>query len=107
MTRLPGAFEHHWSWQLRAACRTTDTDLFFHPSGERGTPHDEREQAAVAVCARCPVRSECRRYALAAREPYGVWGGLTEDERRALLTRRPTTGRRSTTDRRPPVHRAA
>lgn len=42
------------------------------------------------MCARCPVALECHRYALAVREPYGVWGGLTEEERRVLLSRRRT-----------------
>ncbi|MFI9366461.1 WhiB family transcriptional regulator [Kitasatospora sp. NPDC053057] len=86
--RLPGAFEHHWSWQLQGACRTVDTSVFFHPTNERGAAAVRRDQAAKSVCARCPVLLECRRYALEVREPYGVWGGLTEDERHALLARR-------------------
>ncbi len=40
-----------------------------------------RDLAAKAVCARCPVIAECAAHALQVREPYGVWGGLTEDER--------------------------
>ncbi|MER5641321.1 WhiB family transcriptional regulator [Kitasatospora sp. NPDC002227] len=88
LSRLPGAYDRHWSWQYRGSCRTTGADLFFHPSGERGPAHDERDQAAKAVCHHCPVRAECLRYALAAREPYGVWGGLTEDERFRLLAAR-------------------
>ncbi|TWF73251.1 WhiB family transcriptional regulator [Kitasatospora viridis] len=87
VSRLPGAYDHNWSWQLRGSCREGAAGLFFHPSGERGAAHDERDEAAKAVCAGCPVRTECRRYALAAREPYGVWGGLTEDERHRLLSR--------------------
>ncbi|MEU8515060.1 WhiB family transcriptional regulator [Kitasatospora sp. NPDC048722] len=88
ISRLPGAFAHQWDWQLRGLCRETDNALFFHPSGERGAAHQAREAAAKAVCAGCPVRIECRRYALQTREPYGVWGGLTEDERQRLLARR-------------------
>ncbi|MDH6143508.1 MULTISPECIES: WhiB family transcriptional regulator [Kitasatospora] len=84
-SRLPGAFDHYWNWQLRAACRSVDTSLFFHPFGERGEAHDNREQAAKQVCARCPVRDACLSHALRVREPYGVWGGLTEDERAELL----------------------
>ncbi|MER6302438.1 WhiB family transcriptional regulator [Kitasatospora sp. NPDC001539] len=86
--RLPGALEHHWSWQIRGACRTVDTNLFFHPTNERGAAAKQREQVAKSVCARCPVLAECREYALEVREPYGVWGGLTEDERRALIAGR-------------------
>ena len=41
--------------------------------------------AAKAVCRTCPVRAECAAHALAAREPYGVWGGFTEAERLRLL----------------------
>ncbi|MFJ1709522.1 WhiB family transcriptional regulator [Kitasatospora sp. NPDC088346] len=85
VSRLPGAFEESWSWQVRAACRGLDGNLFFHPSGERGEAHQEREAAAKQVCAGCPVRAECLRHALEAREHYGVWGGLAEDERAALL----------------------
>lgn len=44
-----------------------------------------REQAAKALCQVCPVRAECAAHALAAREPYGVWGGFTETERIRLL----------------------
>ncbi|AUG81669.1 WhiB family transcriptional regulator [Kitasatospora sp. MMS16-BH015] len=89
IARLPGAYARHWDWQFLGACREYGTELFFHPSGERGPAHDEREQAAVAVCRRCPVQVECLTHALAVREPYGVWGGLTEDERQRLLARRP------------------
>ncbi|PYC77413.1 transcription factor WhiB [Streptomyces tateyamensis] len=86
-SRLPGAYDHHWDWQLRGSCRSGGAAaLFFHPAGERGEAHDAREEAAKAVCAGCPVRVECRRYALDAREPYGVWGGLTEDERHRLFS---------------------
>ncbi|CAN5555799.1 hypothetical protein BH24ACT13_BH24ACT13_01820 [soil metagenome] len=55
--------------------------MFFHPEGERGPTRLARDLAAKAVCARCPVIAECAAHALQVREPYGVWGGLTEDER--------------------------
>ncbi len=82
-SRLPGPFQHGWDWQTRGACRDVDSRIFFHPAGERGTPHEQRDQAAKRICARCPVLLDCRRYALEAEEPYGVWGGLSEDERLA------------------------
>ncbi|MFF3006731.1 WhiB family transcriptional regulator [Kitasatospora sp. NPDC057940] len=87
-SRLPGAFSHLWDWQLRGLCREADNALFFHPLGERGAAQVAREEAAKAVCADCPVRLECRRHALQTREPYGVWGGLTEDDRQRLLADR-------------------
>ncbi|MFD9127112.1 WhiB family transcriptional regulator [Kitasatospora sp. NPDC059571] len=83
--RLPGAAGHAWQWQLRAACREADDDLFYHPPGERGAAHDAREARAKRVCARCPVREPCLAFSLRTREAYGVWGGLTEDERHAVL----------------------
>lgn len=82
-SRLPGPFEHRWNWQVRGACREVDSRIFFHPAGERGSAYQQRERAAKQVCAGCPVLLECRRYALDAEEPYGVWGGLTEEERMA------------------------
>ncbi|MFJ9519842.1 WhiB family transcriptional regulator [Kitasatospora sp. NPDC101801] len=93
ISRLPGALDQHWDWQQRAACRRQDAALFFHPAGERGQAHDDRDEAAKRVCVRCPVRSACLAHALQVREPYGVWGGLTEDERAALLRRNRRSGR--------------
>ncbi len=85
ISRLPGAFDHYWSWQLAAACRDVDTSLFFHPFGERGQAHDDREAEAKRICGGCPVRDQCLSHALEVREPYGVWGGLSESERALLL----------------------
>jgi WhiB family transcriptional regulator, redox-sensing transcriptional regulator len=81
ISRLPGPVADLWEWQLAGSCRTVDPRLFFHPEGERGPARRERDAAARAVCASCPVIQECRRHALAVREPYGVWGGLTENDR--------------------------
>jgi WhiB family redox-sensing transcriptional regulator len=75
-----------WDWQRNGACRGRDSAQFFHPDGERGASRIRREIAAKAVCRGCPVRPECAAHALAAREPYGVWGGFTEAERLRLLT---------------------
>lgn len=83
--RLPAPREGDWDWQVQAACRGLDTAEFYHPENERGPSRSRREMRAKAVCARCPVVSECLRWALAAREPYGVWGGLSTEEREALL----------------------
>ncbi|MFF7635090.1 WhiB family transcriptional regulator [Kitasatospora sp. NPDC008050] len=88
VSRLPGAFEHCWQWQIHASCRTADSGLFFHPPGERNPAHDDRDAAAKEVCARCPVREACLEHALRTREPYGVWGGLSAEERAAALRAR-------------------
>ena len=70
-----------WEWQEVGACREADPDLFFHPQNERGLARVCRDRSVKSVCARCSVRVECADYAIRAREPYGVWGGLTEEER--------------------------
>ena len=85
LSRLPGPQLDKWEWQLLGACRAQDTELFFHPEGERGPSRSGRERSAKAVCATCPVIASCRAHALAAREPYGVWGGLSETDREEIL----------------------
>ena len=79
-----------WDWQEVGSCREADPDLFFHPQNERGLARLRRDRAAKAVCASCDVRIECADYAIRAREPYGVWGGLTEDDRLAIYARAKT-----------------
>ena len=74
-----------WDWQLDGACRGEDSAVFFHPDRERGSARVRREAAAKAICRECPVRERCRRHALAVREPYGIWGGLSEKEREEII----------------------
>lgn len=83
ISRLPGPQADLWEWQYQGACRDAGPETFFHPEGERGSRRRSRDAAAKLVCAACPVLLECREHALAVREPYGVWGGMTEDEREA------------------------
>jgi WhiB family redox-sensing transcriptional regulator len=85
LSRLPGPSADAWDWQRHGACRSHDSGTFFHPDGERGASRLRRELAAKSICRACPVRAECAAHALAAREPYGVWGGFTEAERSRLL----------------------
>ena len=84
ITRLPGPVADLWDWQLEGACRDVSPEVFFHPEGERGPRRRNRDAAAKAVCSACPVVVECRSHALQVREPYGVWGGLTETERELM-----------------------
>ena len=70
-----------------AACKGADTDLFFGPDAEFVTARQKREARAKAICAGCPVRDACLAYALDSGEAYGIWGGMNEDERRAMLRR--------------------
>jgi WhiB family redox-sensing transcriptional regulator len=88
ISRLPGPVADIWEWQFDGACRDADPSVFFHPEGERGPSREARDRAAKAICASCPVIAECAAHALAVREPYGVWGGMTEDEREALYRRK-------------------
>lgn len=75
----------HDSWQIRALCRGNHSHLFFPPSTfERKEDRERREQRAKAICRVCPSQVPCLEYALSIREPYGIWGGLTETERREL-----------------------
>jgi WhiB family redox-sensing transcriptional regulator len=80
-SRLPPRASQAWDWQLRAACRNEGGIYFFHPSHERGMKKARREARAKAICRTCPVLAQCRRYALAAREPDGIWGGLSREDR--------------------------
>lgn len=73
-----------WHWQELGHCRSVDPLLFFHPQNERGSSRTRRDQSAKRVCASCPVRLECADYAIRAREPYGVWGGLSEVDREVI-----------------------
>jgi WhiB family redox-sensing transcriptional regulator len=76
-------------WQDRAACKGMDPTLFFGPEHTEAVKEKrDREEAAKAVCRTCPVNQECLEHALESREAYGIWGGLTELERKALLRRR-------------------
>jgi len=85
ISRLPQPIADQWEWQYEGSCRTMPSEMFFHPDGERGPRRRNRENAAKAVCASCPVIAQCRAHALAVQEPYGIWGGLSEDDRLAII----------------------
>ncbi|HHU09458.1 MAG TPA: WhiB family transcriptional regulator [Intrasporangiaceae bacterium] len=84
----PTPAAHLWDWQQQGACRVLPPEMFFHPEGERGKARAQRIERAKEVCAACPVIVACREHALAIREPYGVWGGLDEEERAREHARR-------------------
>jgi WhiB family redox-sensing transcriptional regulator len=92
-SRLPGPNADLWDWQLRGLCRGKDSSLFFHPEGERGAARSSREMAAKEICMNCPVQIPCADHALKVREPYGVWGGMTEEEREEHHARRKALAR--------------
>lgn len=66
-------------WMTRASCRDYDPDLFFPEQGG-----NRQNQQAKRVCAKCPVWIECRTMAIQDEEPFGVWGGLSEKDRRKI-----------------------
>ena len=69
-------------WVQRARCKDEDPELFF-PIGTSG-PAAEQIERAKTVCTTCAVRSECLEWALTTGQDAGVWGGTSEEERRAL-----------------------
>ena len=84
---LPAPARFAARWRELAACRGADLDVFFPGRGQSAGP-------ARQVCAACPVRQRCLDYAITNRITYGVWGGLTGRERRALQSRWVRTSRR-------------
>ncbi len=70
-----------WEWRLEGRCRGEDPSIFFHPDGERGRARVARTQRAKAICERCAVSEQCRQWAISVGEPFGIWGGMSEDER--------------------------
>ncbi|XVQ12902.1 WhiB family transcriptional regulator [Spirillospora sp. CA-255316] len=72
-------------WRHRAACRDVDPELFF-PIGNTGPALLQIEEAKQ-VCRRCDVTDACLAWALESGQDSGVWGGMGEDERRALKRR--------------------
>lgn len=78
-------------WRAEAACLGVDPELFFPRRNDAASGKPDRE-AAKAVCRPCPVREECLDHALAAGERHGIWGGLTELERKPLRPKRRRRG---------------
>jgi WhiB family redox-sensing transcriptional regulator len=68
-------------WREAAACRTVSVETFYPPAEQDG-------REAKVVCFRCPVRETCLEFAIANGERFGVWGGLTPQERRWLVAKR-------------------
>lgn len=80
------------SWREAGACADLDTNLFF-PIGLTGSAI-EQTNLAKSICRDCPVQTHCLEFALRTHQDYGVWGGRTEDERRAIRRSRRAAARR-------------
>lgn len=78
---LAGGTPDRGEWVTKAKCRDGDPDALFVRGAE--------QRKAAAVCRHCPVMDQCRADALDNRVEFGVWGGLTERQRRALLRKNP------------------
>ena len=71
-----------YTWRDRSICRDTDPDLFF-PVGTTGNALVQIDRAKE-VCDQCPVKVDCLDYALETNQDSGIWGGLDEEQRRAI-----------------------
>jgi len=74
--------EDDLSWRADALCAQTDPSAFYPEAGQADV-----SEVAKKVCGHCDVRSKCLEYALVNKEVYGIWGGLSERERRRLRKR--------------------
>jgi WhiB family redox-sensing transcriptional regulator len=70
-------------WRKQAACANSDTEKFFPTKGKEARTQHVISSARL-VCARCPVRSECLEFAVKNSVMYGIWGGLTREERKKV-----------------------
>jgi WhiB family redox-sensing transcriptional regulator len=77
---LPGLDAEDQGWQESALCAETDPEAFFPEKG--GSTREAKK-----ICTGCEVRTECLEYALSNDERFGIWGGLSERERRRLRRR--------------------
>ncbi|WP_406289805.1 WhiB family transcriptional regulator [Embleya sp. NBC_00896] len=84
-TRIAIPTPPRYGWQEDAACKGLDAGLFFGDDQERPGERRARERVAKKVCLSCPVRRRCHEHAMSVPERRGVWAGLGETERAALL----------------------
>lgn len=92
-------------WRHKAVCRDEDPEIWF-PVGTSG-PALLQIREAKAVCRRCPVSSECLEWAITSGQDSGVWGGMSEDERRAVKRRGVRRGERLVTPEPEPLRMCA
>lgn len=86
--RLPKPIAENYDWQYKGACNGEDPELFYLPYNARGEEKLQQIKDAKAVCARCPVIEQCLNFAIETEEPFGIWGGMSEDERNTLIRRK-------------------
>ena len=86
MTEAPSSFSDEMQgpsseWAKFAACKNESSNLFYPPEETKTPERNAMIKDAIRICAGCPVRRECLNYAIAKPEKFGVWGGMTEEER--------------------------
>jgi len=92
-------------WRRAAACQDAEPELFFPVSATTASAGTVRR--AKLICMSCPVQAQCLSYAMAHRQEQGIWGGLTDDERRSLRARMSGPGQDGRASRQPELVHAA
>jgi len=80
-----------WVWQQQGLCREVTSDIFFYEEQKRGEDKRTRISQARAVCSICPVKQKCLDFSIRTNQSHGMWGGLTQEERRELIDDRQGT----------------
>lgn len=87
-TKLPAPKESNYAWQYEGACNNYNPETFYLPFNARADEKRQLIKEAKAICKTCPVIKECLDFALNTEERFGVWGGLSAEERQTLLRKR-------------------
>ena len=77
-----------WEWQYQGACKNVDPEIFFLEHGDRASTKIRKQEKALTICRTCPVIQQCLKHALSVPELYGVWGGMTADQRIRILNKK-------------------
>ncbi len=94
-TESTSADDRGIDWRHAGVCRDEDPELFFPPTEEPSVAGNAQVALAKDVCESCPVKDACLAWALDTEQAFGVWGGKSSLERRALLGLRPLKSRHS------------
>lgn len=80
-----------WAWQQQGLCREVTSDIFFYEEKVRGDEKRSHISQAKTVCNACPVKQECLDFSIKTNQSHGMWGGLTQEERKELVNGRQNT----------------
>lgn len=81
-------------WREKSACGSLPKEVFFNYNSMEISSEQRKayKQTALSACASCPVRAECHEFAVCNNEPFGIWAGLTPDQRKPFVKKFKTTG---------------